>query len=114
MSAPTGFPAQQRDVVVSARHLWKVYGRGESAARAALERGDPFDGGGIGLRDVSLEVHRGELLVVIGLSGFEEVDAHPLLEWAGGVDRGNRCACSTPIFPESQAASCGPCACASA
>jgi glycine betaine/proline transport system ATP-binding protein len=57
------------DVVISVRRLWKVYGRGEATARAAIARGHAAEGDGIALRDVSLDVCRGELLVVMGLSG---------------------------------------------
>jgi glycine betaine/proline transport system ATP-binding protein len=58
-----------RDVVISVRRLWKVYGDREANARAALERGDTLEGESVALRDISLDVRRGELMVVMGLSG---------------------------------------------
>jgi glycine betaine/proline transport system ATP-binding protein len=68
-SGSSSTPDVQGDVAISVRGLWKVYGRGEARARPAIERGAAVDADGIALRDVSLDVHRGELLVVMGLSG---------------------------------------------
>jgi len=65
-----------RDVRISVRNLWKVFGpRGSSilseewVQHASRREVQERSGHVIGLRDVSFDVHEGEVFVVMGLSG---------------------------------------------
>lgn len=59
---------------ISCRNLWKIFGK-DAADFLAQHKGAPSDadlkaGGYIGaVRDVSFDVHDGEILVIMGLSG---------------------------------------------
>lgn len=68
---------EQRDVILSVRHLSKVYGEGEPVQEAVqlIEQGVSKEeirdqtGAVVGVRDASFDVHRGEFFVIMGLSG---------------------------------------------
>lgn len=68
---------EQRDVILSVRHLSKVYGEGEPVQEAVqlINQGVSKEvirertGAVVGVRDVSFDVHRGEFFVIMGLSG---------------------------------------------
>ena len=62
--------AEAGTAILTARHLVKTYGKGESQIRA--------------LDDVSLEIRAGELLVILGFSGSGK---STLLNMLGGMDR---------------------------
>ncbi|MGW5936840.1 quaternary amine ABC transporter ATP-binding protein [Streptomyces celluloflavus] len=71
-------PAGQgdRDVVFSVRHLWKVFGPGAdripddtSVAGLSAQELRERTGCTAAVRDVSFDVHKGEVFVVMGLSG---------------------------------------------
>ena len=66
----TAKPAEAGTILLTARHLIKTYGKGESQIRA--------------LDDVSLEIRAGELLVILGSSGSGK---STLLNMLGGMDR---------------------------
>ncbi|MBL4627411.1 MAG: glycine betaine/L-proline ABC transporter ATP-binding protein [Roseicyclus sp.] len=60
--------------VISCTNVWKVFGANPKAYLKAMPEGRSFDdirkdGYIAGVRDVSLEVHKGEMLVIMGLSG---------------------------------------------
>ena len=79
----TAKPAEAGKNILTASHLVKTYGRGESEIRA--------------LDDVSLEIRTGELLVILGSSGSGK---STLLNMLGGMDRpdsGTIAFCGTKI-----------------
>ena len=60
--------------VISARNVWKLFGPSPEAYLKSMAEEKTFDqiradGYIAGVKDVSLEVHRGEMLVIMGLSG---------------------------------------------
>ncbi len=60
--------------VISARNVWKIFGADPRAYLDRMPQGHSFDqiradGYIAGVKDVSLEVHTGEILVIMGLSG---------------------------------------------
>ena len=63
-----------RTPVISCRNAWKIFGANPEAYLKSLPEGRSFDdiradGYIAGVRDVSLDVHKGEMLVIMGLSG---------------------------------------------
>src|SRR3954454_23717462 len=69
-----GRPAAASTPAVVGRHLTKVYGLSARKAARALEQPDPAAavaeaGGHLGAYDVSFAIERGEMFVVMGLSG---------------------------------------------
>jgi glycine betaine/proline transport system ATP-binding protein len=65
---------KQKTPVISCQNAWKLFGRDPKAYLAAMPAGRDYeeiraDGYIAGVKDVSIEVHRGEMLVVMGLSG---------------------------------------------
>ncbi|MEX1235429.1 MAG: betaine/proline/choline family ABC transporter ATP-binding protein [Roseovarius sp.] len=64
----------QQTPVISCRNVWKLFGSDPKTYLATMPAGRGFeeiraDGYIAGVKDVSIEVHRGEMLVVMGLSG---------------------------------------------
>ena len=60
--------------VISARNVWKLFGAAPETYLASMPEGRSYDeiredGYIAGVKDVSLEVHAGEMLVIMGLSG---------------------------------------------
>ena len=60
--------------VISCRNVWKIFGPNPEAYLASMPPGHSFDeiradGYIAGVKDVTLEVHQGEMLVIMGLSG---------------------------------------------
>ncbi len=60
--------------VISARNVWKLFGANPETYLASMPEGRSYDeiredGYIAGVKDVSLEVHAGEMLVIMGLSG---------------------------------------------
>jgi len=57
--------------VISCRHVWKIFGPRPAVAMKALQAGPaaPMPRHVVAVRDVSLDVAAGEMLVVMGLSG---------------------------------------------
>ena len=73
----------QRPVKLSCRKLWKVFG--PNAAKFMVERDGKastveLDGAGLvgAVRNTTLDVREGEIFIVMGLSGFRQVDAGAL------------------------------------
>ncbi|WP_307861935.1 betaine/proline/choline family ABC transporter ATP-binding protein [Nocardioides sp. SYSU D00065] len=72
--AATSTRGPQRETVVAAEGLSKVYGLSDRQAAKALAAADPAGavaaaGGYLGAHDVSFSVQRGEVFVIMGLSG---------------------------------------------
>ncbi len=64
----------QNTPVISCQNVWKLFGRSPETYLATLPIGRGYeeiraDGYIAGVKDVSIEVHRGEMLVIMGLSG---------------------------------------------
>ncbi len=64
----------QNAPVISCKNVWKLFGRDPETYLATLPAGRGYeeiraDGYIAGVKDVSIEVHRGEMLVIMGLSG---------------------------------------------
>ncbi|MFD0860226.1 quaternary amine ABC transporter ATP-binding protein [Roseovarius aquimarinus] len=64
----------QQTPVISCQNVWKLFGRDPETYLATMPAGRGFeeiraDGYIAGVKDVSIEVHRGEMLVIMGLSG---------------------------------------------
>lgn len=64
----------QNTPVISCQNVWKLFGRNPETYLATLPIGRGYeeiraDGYIAGVKDVSIEVHRGEMLVIMGLSG---------------------------------------------
>jgi glycine betaine/proline transport system ATP-binding protein len=55
--------------MISARAIWKVYGKTPEKGLAAVRAGRPLEHHVAAVQDVSIEVQRGETFVVMGLSG---------------------------------------------
>ena len=60
--------------VISCKNVWKVFGNNPKSYLEQMPKDRSFDeiradGYIAGVRDVSMEVHRGEMLVIMGLSG---------------------------------------------
>ncbi|WP_146586585.1 quaternary amine ABC transporter ATP-binding protein [Puniceibacterium confluentis] len=60
--------------VISCRNVWKIFGANPERYLAGMAKGRTFDemrsdGYIAGVRDVTLDIHRGEMLVIMGLSG---------------------------------------------
>ena len=60
--------------VISCKNVWKVFGRNPENFLKNMDTGMSFDdmreaGYIAGVKDVSLDVHKGEMLVIMGLSG---------------------------------------------
>jgi glycine betaine/proline transport system ATP-binding protein len=69
-----GSQAADSPPAVVGHHLTKVYGLSARRAARALEQSDPAAavaaaGGHLGAHDVSFTIHRGEMFVIMGLSG---------------------------------------------
>ncbi|MEM1318247.1 MAG: ATP-binding cassette domain-containing protein, partial [Pseudomonadota bacterium] len=67
---------EQNDPVVVCRNVWKVFGDRADEAMAAIHQQDLSKaevleqfGAVVGVRDVSIEVGRGEVFCIMGLSG---------------------------------------------
>ena len=63
-----------REVIISCRNVWKLYGEDPTKFHATMDRSMSFEairaaGYIAAVRDVSLDIGRGEMLVVMGLSG---------------------------------------------
>ncbi len=77
-ATPPAAPDEEQSVKLSCRGLWKIFGAdGDREARDFLARHDgrpsseELDAAGLtpAVRDVSLDVHDGEIFVIMGLSG---------------------------------------------
>ena len=60
--------------VISAKNVWKLFGDNPERYLKSMPQGHSYediraDGYIAGVKDVSIEVHRGEMLVIMGLSG---------------------------------------------
>jgi glycine betaine/proline transport system ATP-binding protein len=55
--------------MIRVRNIWKIYGSTPEAALARARRDEAAPGHVVAVRDVSIEVGRGETFVVMGLSG---------------------------------------------
>jgi glycine betaine/proline transport system ATP-binding protein len=60
--------------VISCKNVWKIFGRDPKKFLATMGKGLSYDdiraaGYIAGVKDVSLDVHKGEMLVIMGLSG---------------------------------------------
>ena len=70
----TKTPANSRPPAISCRNVWKIFGTKPESYLAAMPKTHSYsdiqkDGYIAGVRDVSIDVHRGEILVIMGLSG---------------------------------------------
>ena len=64
----------QQTPVISCKNVWKLFGHDPKTYLATMPAGRGYeeirsDGYIAGVKDVSIEVHRGEMLVIMGLSG---------------------------------------------
>jgi len=60
--------------VISCKNVWKIFGKDPQGYLDSMQPGTSFDdmraaGYIAGVKDVSIDVHRGEMLVIMGLSG---------------------------------------------
>lgn len=60
--------------VISCKNAWKIFGRDPKKFLANMDKGMSYDdiraaGYIAGVKDVSIDVHKGEMLVIMGLSG---------------------------------------------
>ncbi|MDF3416474.1 betaine/proline/choline family ABC transporter ATP-binding protein [Sulfitobacter sp. M57] len=60
--------------VISCKNVWKIFGKDPRGYLDSMQPGTSFDdmraaGYIAGVKDVSIDVHRGEMLVIMGLSG---------------------------------------------
>ena len=60
--------------VISCKNAWKIFGADPKKFLANMDKGMSFDdireaGYIAGVKDVSIDVHKGEMLVIMGLSG---------------------------------------------
>tara|TARA_R110002051_G_scaffold25371_3_gene61914 strand:- start:4780 stop:5802 length:1023 start_codon:yes stop_codon:yes gene_type:complete len=60
--------------VISCKNAWKIFGANPKRFLASMDKGMSFDaireaGYIAGVKDVSIDVHKGEMLVIMGLSG---------------------------------------------
>lgn len=60
--------------VISCKNVWKIFGKNPETFLKSMDPGMSFDdireaGYIAGVRDVSMDVHKGEMLVIMGLSG---------------------------------------------
>lgn len=60
--------------VISCKNVWKIFGPDPEAFMKTMPEGMSFEeiraaGYIAGVKDVSIEVHKGEMLVIMGLSG---------------------------------------------
>jgi glycine betaine/proline transport system ATP-binding protein len=64
-------PDSPRSAVISCRNVWKVFGAhpARHLDRIKADPGTPSEGHVVAVRDVSLDVGEGEMVVVMGLSG---------------------------------------------
>ena len=74
--------------VISCRNAWKIFGPNPSAYLKSVPAGHSFDdiradGYIAGVKDVSVDVGRGEMLVIMGLSGSGKSVALNVLEDLG-------------------------------
>jgi glycine betaine/proline transport system ATP-binding protein len=66
---------REKDIILRAEHLYKLYGANKAAAREMLNEGREKDeifqktGVTVAVNDVSFEVERGKIFVLIGMSG---------------------------------------------
>lgn len=70
----TKTPANSRPPAISCRNVWKIFGTKPESYLAAMPKTHSYsdiqkDGYIAGVRDVSIDVHHGEILVIMGLSG---------------------------------------------
>ena len=70
----TKTPANSRPPAISCRNVWKIFGNNPESYLAAMPKTHSYsdiqkDGYIAGVRDVSIDVHHGEILVIMGLSG---------------------------------------------
>jgi len=70
----TKTPANSRAPAISCRNVWKIFGTKPESYLAAMPKTHSYsdiqkDGYIAGVRDVSIDVHHGEILVIMGLSG---------------------------------------------
>lgn len=103
---------ESKDIVIEVQHLAKLYGLNKSEAVKLLEAGASKEevqkkaGVSVGLWDINLKIPRGQIFVIIGLSGSGKVHLGPLFQSASTA-RLPVGFCSTGrIFPRSPSGSC--------